>query len=112
MKTNKVSGPSILVAPASLMANWAAEISRFAPDLKAIIAHPSAMSSAEFRHLTPDVLQPVDLVITSYGSLVRIPELLKIPWNLSIIDEAQAIKNPGTKQSHVVKQLHARLGSP
>ena len=35
--------PSLLVAPASLLANWAAEIERFAPGLKAMIAHPSAM---------------------------------------------------------------------
>jgi SNF2 family DNA or RNA helicase len=33
---------SLLVAPASLLANWAAEIERFAPGLKALIAHPSA----------------------------------------------------------------------
>ena len=35
--------PSLLVAPASLLANWAAEIERFAPRLKAVVAHPSAM---------------------------------------------------------------------
>ena len=38
---------SLLVAPASLLANWAAEIERFAPSLKALIAHPSAMPAAE-----------------------------------------------------------------
>jgi non-specific serine/threonine protein kinase len=66
------------------------------------------MSAAELRRLTPHVLTPVDLVITSYGSLVRSPELLKIPWRLAVIDEAQAIKNPGTKQARTVKQLGAR----
>ncbi len=66
------------------------------------------MSAAEFRHLSPRILAPVHLVITSYGSLTRIPELLKIPWNLAIIDEAQAIKNPGTQQARAVKQLEAR----
>jgi non-specific serine/threonine protein kinase len=66
------------------------------------------MPVAEFRDLNPKALETMDLVITSYGSLTRTPELLKIPWALAIIDEAQAIKNPGTKQSRAVKQLKAR----
>jgi non-specific serine/threonine protein kinase len=107
-KRNKPQGTSILVAPASLLANWASELDRFAPELQTVIAHPSAMSAAEFRNLNPQTLQPVDLVITSYGSLTRIPELSKMPWALAIIDEAQAIKNPGTKQARTVKQLEAR----
>ncbi len=43
--------PSLLVAPASLLANWAAEIERFAPGLKALIAHPSALPAAELKAL-------------------------------------------------------------
>jgi superfamily II DNA or RNA helicase len=108
LKKNKIAGPSLLVAPASLLANWASEISRFAPGLQAVIAHPSVMSALELRHLSPHVLEPVDLVITSYGSLQRAPELLKISWSLAIVDEAQAIKNPGAKQTRAVKQLNAR----
>ncbi|HLH30110.1 MAG TPA: DEAD/DEAH box helicase [Terriglobia bacterium] len=108
LKNNRSGGRSILVAPASLLENWISEIRRFAPDLRAVIAHPSAMSPVEMRHLTPKVLEPVDLVITSYGFLARVPELIKIEWQLAIIDEAQAIKNPGTKQTRTVKELHAR----
>ena len=43
--------PSLLVAPASLLANWASEIERFAPGLKALIAHPSALPAAELKAL-------------------------------------------------------------
>jgi superfamily II DNA or RNA helicase len=102
---------SLLVAPASLLANWMSEIKQFAPSLTAVIAHPSTMSQAELRRLDTEVLENVDLVITSYGSLLRFPELLKIPWRFAVIDEAQAIKNPGTKQTRLVKQLdaHARI---
>ena len=42
-KTAAAERPSLLVAPASLLANWTGEIDKFAPDLKAVIAHPSAM---------------------------------------------------------------------
>ncbi|HWF85457.1 MAG TPA: DEAD/DEAH box helicase [Vicinamibacterales bacterium] len=99
---------SVLVAPASLLANWAAEIERFAPTLTAIIAHPSAMTSAELKALDRDRIAGVDLVITSYGSLLRVPALLATPWRLAILDEAQAIKTPGAKQTRAAKQIDAR----
>jgi non-specific serine/threonine protein kinase len=99
---------SLLVAPASLLANWAAEIERFAPTLTAIIAHPSAMTREELNALDRDRLAGADLVITSYGSLLRVPALLATPWRLAILDEAQAIKTPGSKQTRAAKQIDAR----
>jgi non-specific serine/threonine protein kinase len=96
------------VAPASLLTNWVAEIERFAPDIKTITAHPSAMKSEEMDTLDAERLTNVDLVITSYGTLTRVPALVQIPWKLAILDEAQAIKNPGTRQSRVVKQLQSK----
>jgi non-specific serine/threonine protein kinase len=102
---------SLIIAPASLLANWASEIERFAPSLRAIIAHPSAMTAGELSAIDRERLAGVDLVITSYGSLVRLPALLKIPWRLAVLDEAQAIKNPGARQTRTAKQLdaHARI---
>lgn len=100
--------PSLLVAPASLLANWIAEIDRFAPSLKALVAHPSVMPAAELAALVPEKLAAVDLVITSYGSLRRIPWLAQRSWNLLILDEAQAIKNPDAKQTRAAKQLTTR----
>ena len=102
---------SLLVAPASLLANWAAEIARFAPSLNALIAHPSAMPMAELRALDRERLANVDLVITSYGSLLRLPWLETLAWRVVVLDEAQAIKNPGAKQTRLAKKLsaHARI---
>jgi SNF2 family DNA or RNA helicase len=100
--------PSLLVAPASLLANWASEIERFAPSLKAIIAHPSEIPANDLRTMGPEQLQDVDLVITSYGSLLRIPWITQVSWNLLVLDEAQAIKNPSAKQTHTAKKLKAR----
>jgi SNF2-related domain/SNF2 Helicase protein/Helicase conserved C-terminal domain len=99
--------PSLLVAPASLLANWAAEIERFAPGLKALIAHPSALAAADLKTLRLDLLQDVDLVITSYGSLLRVPWIEEVLWHLVVLDEAQAIKNPDTKQTRTAKKLKA-----
>jgi non-specific serine/threonine protein kinase len=99
--------PSLLVAPASLLANWAAEIERFAPGLKPLIAHPSALPPAELKTLDAARLRDIDLVITSYGSLLRVPWMLEVPWRLAVLDEAQAIKNPDAKQTRAVKKLKA-----
>jgi superfamily II DNA or RNA helicase len=100
--------PSLLVAPASLLANWASEIERFAPGLKALIAHPSALPAADLKTLAAERLQDVDLVITSYGSLLRVPWIAERSWRLVVLDEAQAIKNPGARQTHAAKKLNAR----
>jgi non-specific serine/threonine protein kinase len=99
--------PSLLVAPASLLANWAAEIERFAPGLKALIAHPSALPASELKKLDAARLRGIDLVITSYGSLLRLPWTAEVPWRLAVLDEAQAIKNPDAKQTRAVKRLQA-----
>src|SRR5262249_45301942 len=101
-------GPSLLVAPASLLVNWTSEIERFAPTLKTVVAHPSAITSNELQSLDAERVRDTDLVVTSYGTLVRIPQLGKVPWDLAILDEAQAIKNPATKQSRAVKQVTSR----
>ncbi len=96
----QASGPSLLVAPASLLGNWIAEIERFAPTLRTRLEHPSAPGE-----------QPVDadLVITTYGMLLRNPELASKTWDVAVLDEAQAIKNPGARQTRAVKELKARV---
>jgi non-specific serine/threonine protein kinase len=100
--------PSLLVAPASLLANWADEITRFAPGLQALVAHTSVLPSEELRSLSPGRLAGTDLVITSYGSLLRLPWLASTDWDLVVLDEAQAIKNPDARQTRAAKALKAR----
>ncbi len=96
----EAKGPHLLVAPATLLANWRAEIERFAPDLRAVVVHPSlAREEAWQKDAKPE------LVLTSYGMLQRSPELLDSEWDFVILDEAQAIKNPGAGQTRKVKEL-------
>jgi superfamily II DNA or RNA helicase len=106
LKSEATGKPSLLVAPASLLANWAVEISRFAPSLAVVVVHPSATSDETLRR-GADLLAGSDLAITSYGYLARAPWLCAASWRLVVIDEAQAIKNPGAKQTRTVKQLKA-----
>jgi superfamily II DNA or RNA helicase len=107
-RVNDMGQPSLLVAPASLLANWASEIECFAPSLRALIAHPSALPAADLKAMEKERLRNTDLVITSYGSLLRIPWIADTSWNMVILDEAQAIKNPVSKQTRAAKTLRAR----
>ena len=100
--------PDLLVVPASLVGNWMAELSRFAPALRTFVAHPSVTPKAELAKRP--ALDDVDLVITTYGSLLRYPWLAEAEWGLVIADEAQAIKNAGARQSRALKALDARGG--
>ena len=102
-------GPHLLVVPASLIANWQAEATRFVPQLRLLVAHPSAMPGKALVALQPQALQGVDVVITSYATLARLPWARQQRWSLVVLDEAQAIKNPGAKQTRLVKSLHARV---
>ena len=92
-------GPSLLIVPASLLGNWRTEASRFAPKLKLYFAHPSESNQQE--------PQQADLVITTYTQITRQQWLQQQHWNLLILDEAQAIKNAGTRQTQAVKKLQA-----
>ncbi len=102
--------PSLLVLPASLLANWKAEMARFTPTLRAVFVHPAETSKDELDRLSADparALREVDLVVTSYGMLMRQPWILDRSWRLAVLDEAQAIKNPGARQTKTVKSLKA-----
>ena len=98
--------PSLLVAPASLLANWVAELERFAPSLTWLVVHPSAMPADALRSEPPG-LAAADLVITTYGFVLRSAWLQDLRFRRVILDEAQAIKNPGAKQTRQVKLLKA-----
>jgi non-specific serine/threonine protein kinase len=104
-------GPSLLVLPASLLANWKSELQRFAPSLTALCPHPSEMDRDALAALAADPeksLASVDVVLTTYGMVQRQEWLKKTDWNLIVLDEAQAIKNPATRQSREVKALSGR----
>ena len=111
LKQDEASGkPSILVLPASLIANWKAEIERFAPTLRTSFIHPSETDPATLALIAGNAdenLAGIDLVLTSYGMLLRQKWLLEVPWRLAILDEAQAIKNPATRQTRAVKQIRS-----
>ncbi|MEO6063701.1 MAG: DEAD/DEAH box helicase [Thermoflexales bacterium] len=105
----KSKAPALLVAPASLLANWQAELARFAPSLVAGVMHPSETPVAAFRDArrAGAFLAGKDLILTTYGQVARLGWLAEREWRLVILDEAQAIKNPAARQTRAVKRLRA-----
>jgi len=104
-RSGRSGAPHLLVVPASLLANWQSEMARFAPSLRVVVAHPSAMSRAE---LARPELGDTDVVLTSYGTVARLEWIAATPWSLVVLDEAQNIKNPGARQTRAVKTLRGR----
>lgn len=91
----------LLVVPASLLGNWQNECKKFAPLLPLQILHPSAS-----RH--PEAPSSAFLSITTYSMVSRMEDLQQTDWDLVILDEAQAIKNPSSKQTKSIKSLKAK----
>ncbi|MCL1975949.1 MAG: DEAD/DEAH box helicase [Firmicutes bacterium] len=89
---------TLLIIPASLLGNWQKELARFAPKLTYEVLHGKN---------TDLHIDAADLFITTYGMAVRLEHLQSRQWDMIILDEAQAIKNPGTGQAKAIQQLHA-----
>ena len=100
--------PSLLVLPASLLANWKAEMAQFTPTLVSCFVHPSESAKADLAAMARNpgrAFEKTDIVLTTYGMLVRQGWLLDVDWRLMILDEAQAIKNPSARQTRAVKKI-------
>ena len=101
---SRQGGRVLLILPASLIGNWEKEIAKFAPSMPVGVLHGPAAA----KHPQDLLADPVFLTITTYGMAVRLAELGAISWDLIILDEAQAIKNPGTKRTKTIKGLTAK----
>ena len=100
------TGPTLLVCPMSLVGNWQREAERFTPDLAVHVHHGSDRLSGADLHTA---LTGADLVITTYALAARDREALAVvPWQRVVCDEAQNIKNAGTRQARAVRGLPAR----
>ncbi len=99
--------PVLIICPRSVIGNWSEELRRFAPTLGVAIHHGSARSGGES---FARVAARADVVITSYAITWRDEEEIgRVGWGAVVLDEAQNIKNPFTKQARQVKGLSSRV---
>ncbi len=108
IKSRKPGRASLLVIPASLISNWVNEIRRFSPRIKFFVAHPEAHTTKKVVAKDKNSLDSYDLVITTYALAQKYKWLQSYSWAYVILDEAQVIKNPGTKQTRAIKKFTAR----
>jgi SNF2 family DNA or RNA helicase len=101
---NRQRHPALIICPTSVVSNWQRELARFAPNLRVYVHHGAARRKSDLaaqaaRH---------DVVISSYALLHRDEKpLTSVEWGAVILDEAQNIKNPGTRQAQVARKLSA-----
>ena len=97
--------PALVICPTSVVGNWHREAQRFSPDLPVMVHHGlTRMRGDAFRKEA----EKQGLVLSSYALLHRDFELFQeVPWAGIVLDEAQNIKNPETKQSKAARALQA-----
>ncbi|KAH8076538.1 helicase [Aureococcus anophagefferens] len=104
----KARGPTLVVAPTSVLSNWSEQAKAHAPGLKVLVYHGGdrgALDAAAY-----------DVVVTSYGVLVaeapddaskkrKLSGLYTASWRRVVLDEAHTIRNPRTKTAKAVARL-------
>ncbi len=102
-EAGRLPGPVLLVCPTSVVSNWAKEVHRFAPALTTLQHQgPDRLREEDFINEAEET----DLVLTSYAVVRRDIETMQaVDWFGVVLDEAQNIKNPGTKQARAVRSL-------
>lgn len=99
------NGPSLVIAPATLLENWRRELFRFAPSLSVLL------HQGRDRTGFPKNLQKYNLVLVSYDTAMRDVSVLEmVAWNIVVLDEAQAIKTPEAQRTKILKSLPRRMG--
>lgn len=105
LRSRKPDARVLLVVPASLLGNWQKEAARFVPDMTVEVLHGANGHILETRFSESSVF----LTITTYRMAIGIEALQQQIWDCVILDEAQAIKNPATKQTRQLKKLQSRM---
>jgi superfamily II DNA or RNA helicase len=102
-QAGRLDRPSLVVLPTSLIVNWQAEAARITPALRVLTLHGAARQR-DFERMAAH-----DVVFTTYPLLWRdIEALAAQPWHLLILDEAQTVKNAGSRAAHALRRLQSR----
>jgi len=100
--THGAPGPTLLVCPTSVVSTWRREAERFVPDLRVAVHHGAG------RDDPGAAAAEADLVVTSYGTLVRDTDALSgLAWHRVVLDEAQMVKNNRSRAAKAVRRLDA-----
>jgi SNF2 family DNA or RNA helicase len=105
LEEGRASGPVLVICPTSVVGNWAREIARFASSMRVMVHHGGDRASGE--EFVAQVRR-AHVVISTYALARRDEETLcEVDWAGLVLDEAQNIKNPDTKQAQAIRRLRA-----
>ena len=105
LREQNPNGKALLIVPASLLGNWQKEAAQFTPEMTVEIHHGAHAPELSERSNNSNAF----LTITTYRMAMSIEALEKPLWDCIILDEAQAIKNPATKQTRQIKKMKSRM---
>jgi SNF2 family DNA or RNA helicase len=96
--------PTLLICPTSVIGNWEKEAERFTPELPLLVHHGAGRARGALR----DAAARHAIVVSSYALLHRDVEALKeVDWAAVVLDEAQNLKNPETRQARAARAIPA-----
>ncbi|HEY8721404.1 DEAD/DEAH box helicase [Pengzhenrongella sp.] len=101
------AAPLLVVAPTSVVGNWAVEAARFVPDLRVrTIERTRAKRGTDLAELAADA----DVVVTSYALFrIEFDDYAALGWSVLVLDEAQMVKNHESLTYSCARQLNARI---
>lgn len=95
--------PTLIVVPKSLIFNWSSECAKFTPGLR--VVEYTGLERTKLRKRFPKA----DVILTTYGTIRRdILQLKELKFDYVVLDEAQAIKNPGSQVAKACRLLQGR----
>ncbi len=106
VRSRELVRPTLMVCPMSVAGNWRRELERFAPELKVHVQHgPDRPVGDAFA----EVARESDVVVTTYALVSRDRKWIEdVEWERVVLDEAQHIKNPPTKQATAIRSIKSR----
>ncbi len=105
LEAGELERPILVVVPTSMIGTWASEAAKFAPGLNVVAITETAKRRDQ---PLPDLVDGTHLVVTSYTLLrLEADEYLGLSWSGVLLDEAQFVKNPGTKAYQAIRRLNA-----
>ena len=101
--SGRLDRPALVVLPTSLIANWQNEAATYAPGLRVLTLQGSERKR-DFERIAQH-----DMVLTTYPLVWRDLDALKAQaWHLLILDEAQMVKNAGSRAASALRRLNTR----
>ena len=103
---NPDAGPTLLIAPTSVVGNWQREARRFAPTLATFLHH--GPQRVKTREAFEAAIRGIDIVVASFGvARLDAAVLRKVRWWRLVVDESQNVKNPTAAVTKAIRGIPA-----